>query len=100
MSWMLRRADSVTDRLAEEVDLDEALRALFRMVLGCPESDFMYDSYPIDEPTLVLINEKFGLGLDPTQGPWFLEYDSEPRPAPERPETPGPEPARDPMFGP
>lgn len=75
MSWMVRAFDPVTDRVAEEVDLDVALQPVFRAMLRCPESDAMYDSYPLDEAVMGRINEMFGLELDAGQGHWFLEYE-------------------------
>ena len=84
MSWMVRRADPVTDRLAEEVDLDEALRSVFRTMLGGAESDAMLDSYPLDEAIVARINEMFALTLDPGGGHWFLEYDREVQSRPTR----------------
>lgn len=76
MTWYLRGFDTDTDRLTEEIDLDAALRDIFRRMWGCADDDPMYDSAPLVGPLFDRIREMFQVTLDPSKA-WFLEYQGE-----------------------
>jgi hypothetical protein len=74
MSWVIRGYEK-TDQLATEISLDDVVRAWFRRRLQIPESDPMFDSYPVSLNLLSEFLKPFGIGVDASQA-FFLDYDA------------------------
>jgi len=76
MSWVIRGFERDGDALVREIAVDDALRVVFRRLLDVPESDPMYDSFPLDQHALERLAEMLMLEFDTTSENYFLEFDA------------------------
>jgi hypothetical protein len=74
MSWVIRAFEKEGDALVLEIGVDEVLRATFRELVGAPESDPMFDSYPLSEEALKRLEALFDLELQRPDVVYFIDY--------------------------
>ena len=76
MSWTIRGYSAKTGRVSSELEADDALREIFRAVLGLPDDDPMFACFPLEaEAVRTEVERVLHVSLDDPGQEYFLEYD-------------------------
>lgn len=77
MPWMVHGYDKDGSALTHEVDLDEALHAVFKKLLHQSDFGLLGCSFPLEQAALDHINQMLDLRLDSSEANYFLDFEVE-----------------------